>query len=633
MTVPETDSGRTVRRPRPRAAPATILAVATCVALSGLFGFALNLGGGTPPAVGSLTLASGTGYPPVAWGQSMIYDAAEGYVLMLHNTWTYLDGEWTELDPSPEPSVGSWYCLAYDPVAGYTVLFGGGAGGGFMNGIGFAGHPLNATWTYASGKWTNVTSDVGTMPALKYPACAYDPQFDGGAVIVFAGANSSYYDSAAGSWLMNDTDQTYAYVPGSTPGSFDWVHLHPTVSPPARFGAGMAYDSSSEQLVLYGGAQDGTSTANGSCTPAVCPHLHDTWLFTGDLSSNTWSPVATGATPPGSVFTDLAYDAADGYLVDFGGQDNGYKSANATLNETWTFDGTSWQNLTPSLALSPPTRFGAAMTFDPATESVLMFSGLSGTLTGSSLRDDFWGFSGGAWTLLGGPPNSVKVHEVGLASGTRWSVTVSESTYSSTGSTIRFSEPDGTFEYTVNVTGSGDFYGSFVADDAVVNVDLTFHRVTFSESGLASGTAWSVTVNSAIQSSSGSKINFYLPNGSYGYRVGLVPGEHAADTGSIVVAGAALTVKVAFSKTTYLVEFTETGLAKGTAWSVTLAGTLKSSTTSSLTFKGIANGTYAYSIGAVAGYSLTGSPTGTVTVSGGGTGTIAVTVTTSWTPS
>ncbi len=631
MTGPAPDCGFGPRRTGPRITSASVIAVAMFVVLSALFGLTVGLGRGSPLAAGTFSSDSGTSYPPVAWGQSMAYDTAEGYVLMLHHTWAYLNGEWTELDPSPEPSVGSWYCLAYDPAAGDTLLFGGGAGGGFMNGIGFAGHPLNATWTYASGEWTNVTSEVGPMPALKYPACAYDPQFDGGAVIVFGGANSSYYDSSASSWLMNDTDQTYAYVPGSTPGSFGWVHLHPTVSPSARFGAGMAYDSSSGQLILYGGAQDGTSTANGSCTPAVCPHLHDTWTFAGDLGSNSWSAVASGSNPPGSVFTDMAYDAADGYVIDFGGQDNGYKSANATLNETWEFDGTSWQNLTPSLDLSPPTRFGAAMTYDPATEGVLMFSGLSGTLTGSSLRDDFWDFSDGRWISLGGPPNSVKVHEVGLASGTPWSVAVDGTIFSSDTSTVRFAEPDGTYDYTVNVTGSGNLTGSFVADDAVVNVDLTFHRVTFLESGLASGTRWSVTTNAVTQSASGNKIYFYLANGSYEYRVGLVPGEHAKDSGAISVDGAALTVKVAFSKTTYEVKFTESGLAKGTTWSVTLAGAVESGTASRLAFKGIANGSYAYTIGSVAGYALTGSSSGTVDVSGGGSGTVAVTVSTTWT--
>jgi hypothetical protein len=48
-------------------------------------------------------------------------------------------------------------------------------------------------------------------------------------------------------------------------------------------------------------------------------------------------------------------------------------------------------------------------------------------------------------------------------------------------------------------------------------------------------------------------------------------------------------------------------------------------------FTGVPNGTYAYTIGTVANYTLTGSYPGTVTVAGLGHGTIAATVATHWT--
>ncbi|MEM3036153.1 MAG: hypothetical protein QXS18_05045, partial [Thermoplasmata archaeon] len=67
--------------------------------------------------------------------------------------------------------------------------------------------------------------------------------------------------------------------------------------------------------------------------------------------------------------------------------------------------------------------------------------------------------------------------------------------------------------------------------------------------------------------------------------------------------------------TTYTVTFTESGLPSGTSWSVTFNSNTKSSTTNTISFTGIANGTYSYSVGAVSGY--TASPSsGTITVNG-----------------
>ncbi|MEM4100990.1 MAG: hypothetical protein QXI08_06045, partial [Thermoplasmata archaeon] len=72
---------------------------------------------------------------------------------------------------------------------------------------------------------------------------------------------------------------------------------------------------------------------------------------------------------------------------------------------------------------------------------------------------------------------------------------------------------------------------------------------------------------------------------------------------------------ISSTPTTYTVTFTESGLPSGTSWSVTFNGNTKSSTTNTISFTGIANGTYSYSVGAVSGY--TASPSsGTITVNG-----------------
>ncbi|MGD0159157.1 MAG: Ig-like domain repeat protein [Candidatus Bathyarchaeia archaeon] len=97
-------------------------------------------------------------------------------------------------------------------------------------------------------------------------------------------------------------------------------------------------------------------------------------------------------------------------------------------------------------------------------------------------------------------------------------------------------------------------------------------------------------------------------------------------TGSITVANASASSTTAtisgpgnitanfVTGVTFVVNFTETGLPSGTSWSVMFNGSPGSSTTSSITFTGVANGGYPYTVGTLSGFS--GSPSsGTVTVS------------------
>jgi YVTN family beta-propeller protein len=74
-------------------------------------------------------------------------------------------------------------------------------------------------------------------------------------------------------------------------------------------------------------------------------------------------------------------------------------------------------------------------------------------------------------------------------------------------------------------------------------------------------------------------------------------------------------VEVESTWANYPVRVDETGLPNGTAWSVTVNGTRENGTGPSLTVLE-RNGTYAYSIGAVEGYSAVGDPASPVTVRG-----------------
>ena len=223
---------------------------------------------------------------------------------------------------------------------------------------------------------------------------------------------------------------------------------------------------------------------------------------------------------------------------------------------------------------------------------------------------------------------NVTFTETGLSSGTSWSVTLGGSTKSATTSSIVFSEKNGTYSFTIGaVSGysASPASGSVVVTGAAVTKAITFtssaaatYTVTFTETGLPSGTSWSVTLDGTPQSSTTSSIAFTKANGTYAYSVGSVSGYTVSpSSGTVTVAGAAKSVSITFTAIPagqYTVTFTESGLASGTSWSVTLGGSTQSSTSTTIVFTK-ANGTYSYTVGSVSGY--TASPSsGSVTVAG-----------------
>ncbi len=143
--------------------------------------------------------------------------------------------------------------------------------------------------------------------------------------------------------------------------------------------------------------------------------------------------------------------------------------------------------------------------------------------------------------------------------------------------------------------------------------------VTFTESGLPTGATWSVDLNGAGASSVARSISFDVPNGSYSYVLGPVAGLSASPaSGSFGIAGAPVVIGIAFSAPSaaaFPVAFAEVGLAAGTNWSVALGGLGASSVRDTITFEE-PNGSYAFSVGALAGYSPT-APIGNLTVAGG----------------
>jgi predicted outer membrane repeat protein len=102
----------------------------------------------------------------------------------------------------------------------------------------------------------------------------------------------------------------------------------------------------------------------------------------------TWTALSPATSPPARYLANMAYDAASGQLILFGGNDNG-----TYLNDTWTWNGTSWTQLSPTS--SPPPRVYGNMVYDAATGQLVLFSGVA--MSGSYLADT-WTWNGTNWT-------------------------------------------------------------------------------------------------------------------------------------------------------------------------------------------------------------------------------------------
>jgi hypothetical protein len=163
--------------------------------------------------------------------------------------------------------------------------------------------------------------------------------------------------------------------------TLNWVELSPPSSPSARCCMGMTYDSAAHSTVLFGGG-------NGTGVPYIA--YGDTWTWT---SNHGWSQLSPPASPPARQGPGMAYDAATGVVVLFGGVD----TSGTNLNDTWTWDGVTWTQQFPPV--SPPGRqFDTpGMTYDAATRTIVFFGGL---LSNQDVLGDTWTWDGvtKAWT-------------------------------------------------------------------------------------------------------------------------------------------------------------------------------------------------------------------------------------------
>ncbi|MCI4324484.1 MAG: hypothetical protein L3K00_01165 [Thermoplasmata archaeon] len=372
---------------------------------------------------------------------SLDYDPADGYVVLfgglnttygiLGDTWTYAAGKWTLLSPSPTPPARAQAAMAYSALDGKLVLFGGVGTGVYYS----------DTWTFVAGTWTKIATAVHPSKRVEFAMADGTSTTN---VLLFGGSGPVYYlndtwtlhgliwakaiprvpAAETGATMTYDEKDGYVLLFGgetSTGYSFFgttwkflhgiWTPLFPAVSPSARAFASMAYDQADGYVVLFGGmSRFGVA-------------LDDTWSFVGGVWTALPGDTSAGGVPGvsypiGRFQSSMTYDAADGYLLLFGGTNTSYYSGVGYVGDTWSYSAGVWTNMTPTTPTAtntPSQRASTEMTYDSEDGYVLLFSGLQwNSISGYSSYADTWSFSAGVWTNL---TSSMSASPPGVASG------------------------------------------------------------------------------------------------------------------------------------------------------------------------------------------------------------------------
>ena len=263
---------------------------------------------------------------------------------------------WVQESPTTSPTDPYNSVVAYDAGTGQLLLV---TCSDCESGV-----PLQ-TWSWTGTTWT-LLHPVSSPASLVGESLAYDAGT--GQMVLFGGLSQPPGQSLENqTWTWNGSD---------------WTEQHPASSPPARDQAMMAYDTTSGQLLLFGGEVGSTS-------------LDDTWSWNG----STWIQQQPASSPPVRNDASMAFDPATGQVVLFGGA---YRSAGGSADraDTWTWNGSDWTEQFPTTV--PADRYNAPMAYDPDV-GILMFGGDS---TGSG--DAFtWIWDGTDWTAFSptsGPP-------------------------------------------------------------------------------------------------------------------------------------------------------------------------------------------------------------------------------------
>jgi hypothetical protein len=338
---------------------------------------------------------------------SIAYDATRQRIVLfggrndngtrLNDTWEWDGNAWQEIFPPTSPSPRTGPTMAYDPGRQKIILFGG-------------YNSLNDTWEWNGVNWSKLNTPTSPPPD-EFGTMVYDTARNAMLLLTSGDYNNSnegkLWELSGNNWVLREDYSSNSAL--SLPllqgaamsyagngqsllfgGRFindqgvldweirsfgwngmQWQEFTPAQTPPARQNHRLAYNSDTNQVLLFGGV--GT---NGQ-------PLSDTWLW----GNSQWTQQTPALSPPPRTLPAMTYDGQRKVWVLFGGQDN-----QTYLGDTWEYDRVNWIARFPTNAPTPSTE--ATLTYDPLRQRTVLIGGRSAT----GYLNDVWEWDGTTWT-------------------------------------------------------------------------------------------------------------------------------------------------------------------------------------------------------------------------------------------
>jgi len=251
--------------------------------------------------------------------------------------------------------------MAYDSTRGRSVLFGGSTPTALSS----------DTWEWDGNTW--IKRDLAASPPpMVWAAMAYDSAR--GRMVLFGAYNSF------GLWLS----ETWEFD-GS-----NWTQAHPATYPSSgRRGAAMAFDSSRNRIVMFGGSD-----------PSAGGRTAETWEWDG----TNWTRMTPTVSPFERLWHSMAFDPQRNRIILFGG-DHFEPYDLGETNDTWEWDGSQWTR--DWTAAAPSVRAGQSMVYDSAIGRMVLFGGFNAGVSPNTYANDTWELGSGIVTPAGTPAASI----------------------------------------------------------------------------------------------------------------------------------------------------------------------------------------------------------------------------------
>ena len=311
--------------------------------------------------------------------------------------WDETQETWTERAlESDTPTPRNSHAMAYDSARNKVVLFGGFNYPDYCEGT---EHRCGDTWEFdgVTGNWTDRMPSGETPTARNSHSMAYDS--DRGRTTLFGGVNYDGCNEGAGNYCA------YTWEWNGTAGTWKkWTMAADAEKPSARSGLDLAYHSTRDKVVLFGGI------TNSDCGEGADNYCAYTWEWDewgipqcANETDPCWKQVsATGPTARSNHA--MAYDRARGTVVLFGG-DNSHDCAEGSDSDCgYTWEWGIWGSQICANEIDPCWKLAATtgpiarsfhcLAFDNSRGKIVLFGGIYYTQFLSHSFRDTWEWDG-----------------------------------------------------------------------------------------------------------------------------------------------------------------------------------------------------------------------------------------------